>query len=356
MLLTVHTTGGWRFFSDFWLAILAVIAIVFASMECFAQESSMTPEQERLLSNSFGSGNQHRSPRQVAGSPQDVPSAQNSQQYPMSESRWPAGNIRQSGGLSEGQSGGQNVYYGNDAAPNNSVVLVSGTREASDFPVASAEYQELQPSVPLEPSESVKNSKADQILQKELKGNTQGSPSEKEETSAISDKFGFLGMKNGSISPIVSIAGSLAVVLSVFFILAWLMKRATPVGGGLLPKEVFEKLGSVPFTSKMQLHLFRLGGKLILASVTPDGMEAVAEITNPDEVIHLVGLCKQNDPNSSSAMFRQVLKQYTGEQGPATFYQNAPIQQHVPQPMQPVTSMMKQRPVGMVSPAKAYQR
>jgi flagellar biogenesis protein FliO len=168
----------------------------------------------------------------------------------------------------------------------------------------------------------------------------------------------------GSLPPTLTVATSLIIVLGVFFIFAWLMKRATPRQNGLLPKEVFEKLGSVTFSPKMQMQLLRLGGKLVLVSVTPDGMSPVAEVTDPDEVIHLISLCKQSDPKSSSMMFRQVLKQYTGENGVqqqkqilSPGYQQQQPQQLMQQqyPPQNIQQTVR-RPVGIVTPTKVYQK
>ncbi|MDR1492214.1 MAG: flagellar biosynthetic protein FliO [Planctomycetaceae bacterium] len=166
-----------------------------------------------------------------------------------------------------------------------------------------------------------------------------------------------------SFTPTMTVIASLAIVLGVFFIFAWMMKRATPRHNGLLPKEVFEKLGSIAFSPKMQMHLLRLGGKLVLVSVTPDGMSPVAEVTDPDEVIHLTGLCKQNDPKSSSTMFRQVLKQYAGENGAqqqkqilsAGYQQQQFTTQQQQYPQQNVQQTVR-RSVGVVAPAKAYQK
>jgi len=175
---------------------------------------------------------------------------------------------------------------------------------------------------------------------------------QKEKSAEDRDKNSLFGFLPNSASPIMSVLSSLAIVLGVFFVLVWLMKRASPRQGGLLPKEVFEKLGSVPLSPKMHMQLFRLGGKLVLVSVTPDGMEPVAEVTDPDEVIHLIGLCKQNDPKSASAAFRQVLKQYTGENGPQQqqqmtggYQQPMPMQQY---PSQQYQQQTVRRPVGVV--------
>jgi flagellar biogenesis protein FliO len=182
---------------------------------------------------------------------------------------------------------------------------------------------------------------------------------EQKEKSAEERKNSTLGFLPNSAGPVMNVLSGLAIVLGVFFVLVWLMKRATPRQGGLLPKEVFEKLGSVPLSPKMHLQLFRLGGRLVLVSVTPDGMEPVAEVTDPDEVIHLIGLCKQNDPKSASAAFRQVLKQYTGEKGlqqqqqMTGGYAQQPAQMSMPMPAQ--QDPAQQYPAQQY-PAQQYQQ
>ena len=124
----------------------------------------------------------------------------------------------------------------------------------------------------------------------------------------------------GSTSPIVpnkglpSVAtaiGGLAVVLGIFFLVAWGMRRAAPAGSGVLPGEVFELLGRAPLGGRQQAHLLRCGTKLVLVSMTPAGAETITEITDPAEVDRLAGLCRQAQPNSATAVFRQVLDQVT---------------------------------------------
>jgi flagellar biogenesis protein FliO len=111
---------------------------------------------------------------------------------------------------------------------------------------------------------------------------------------------------------LVSVGSSLALVLGLFFIVAWLMRRTTPGNYPILPGEVVEILGRAPLTARQQVHLLRLGGKLVLICVTPDGVEALSEVVDPAEVDRLAGICRQSQPNSSTALFRQTLQQFTG--------------------------------------------
>jgi flagellar biogenesis protein FliO len=117
------------------------------------------------------------------------------------------------------------------------------------------------------------------------------------------------GPRSG-LSSVVTVVGSLALVLGIFFLVAWGMRRAAPAGGGVLPNEVFEVLGRAPLENRQQVHLLRCGNKLILVSVTAAGAETLTEITDSAEVDRLAGLCRQAHPNSATAAFRQVFGQF----------------------------------------------
>jgi flagellar biogenesis protein FliO len=109
---------------------------------------------------------------------------------------------------------------------------------------------------------------------------------------------------------VVTVASSLAIVLGVFFLVAWALRRAAPAAATVLPGEVFEVLGRAPMASRQQVHLLRCGKKLVLVSVTPAGAETLTEVTDPVEVDRLAGLCRQAHPSSATAAFRQVLGQF----------------------------------------------
>jgi flagellar biogenesis protein FliO len=108
-----------------------------------------------------------------------------------------------------------------------------------------------------------------------------------------------------------TVASSLAVVLGLFLVVAWGIKRAMPGRSSLLPTEVVEVLGRANLASRQQVHLLRCGSKLLLVSATPGGMETLTEITEPDEVQRLAALCRQTQPGSTTAVFRHVFQQMT---------------------------------------------
>jgi flagellar biogenesis protein FliO len=115
--------------------------------------------------------------------------------------------------------------------------------------------------------------------------------------------------------------GSLAVVLALFFGVAWVLRRGMPAAGQALPRDVLEVLGRSPLPGRQQVHLLRLGNKLLLVWASGQAVETLAEVTDPQEVDRLTGLCQQAHPSSASNAFRQVFQQFAGERGgrsPAT--------------------------------------
>ncbi|MDR3198750.1 MAG: flagellar biosynthetic protein FliO [Planctomycetaceae bacterium] len=114
-----------------------------------------------------------------------------------------------------------------------------------------------------------------------------------------------------AITPLIPVLGSLLIVIGAFFILVFFLRKVSPKSNRLLPKEAFEDLGRAVLTQKIQLHLLRLGNRLLLVSITPEGVAPITEITDPDEVVPLLGLCRQLDTHSSTEFFRKTLSSFS---------------------------------------------
>jgi flagellar biogenesis protein FliO len=113
------------------------------------------------------------------------------------------------------------------------------------------------------------------------------------------------------ISTVITVGSSLALVLGLFLVVAWIMRRTTPGACPVLTSEVFEVLGRAPLAARQQAYLVRLGRKLVLLSISPAGIETLSEVTDPDEVNRLAGLCQRARPDSATAAFRQVFQQFS---------------------------------------------
>jgi len=121
--------------------------------------------------------------------------------------------------------------------------------------------------------------------------------------------------RNGGVvpsgwGPVATTLSALAVVLGIFLIFAWLMRRASGKGTAGLPGELVEILGQVPLNGRQRLCVIRFGRKLVLACVSVDGAETLAELTDPEEVDELLAIWRRNSPASASHAFRKVFAQY----------------------------------------------
>lgn len=99
--------------------------------------------------------------------------------------------------------------------------------------------------------------------------------------------------KSGGFGSALTVFGSLALVIGVFLVAMWLLRRASPNMTAALPAEAFEVLGRAPLANQQHVRLVRCGTRLLLLAVSPSGTDTLAEFTDPAEVDHLVGLCQK---------------------------------------------------------------
>ncbi len=112
----------------------------------------------------------------------------------------------------------------------------------------------------------------------------------------------------GPLTSLITIASSLAIVLGLFFTLAWFMRRNMPKASTRLPDEIVQVLGRTNL-GRQPVQLVRCGNKLILLATSPSGVTPLTEITDPLEVDRLAGLCQQSQPYSATQAFSQMFQQ-----------------------------------------------
>ncbi len=122
------------------------------------------------------------------------------------------------------------------------------------------------------------------------------------------------GVGGGLITPpgagsLATIGGSLAIVTGLFLIVTWCLRRGTTGGSRALPTDVVELLGHRALPKGEQMHLIRVGTKLLLVCVAHNRVETLTEIADRDEADRLAGLCRQGHPQSATAAFRNVMEQ-----------------------------------------------
>ncbi len=112
---------------------------------------------------------------------------------------------------------------------------------------------------------------------------------------------------NSPTRALSTVVSSVAVVLGLFALLVWVTRRTRPRNHAALPGEVLETLGRVPLNGRQEMHLVRVGNKLLLLSVTATAAETLTEITDPDEIERLAGICRHGQSDGISGSLREML-------------------------------------------------
>ena len=127
------------------------------------------------------------------------------------------------------------------------------------------------------------------------------------------------GKSSSGLTGLLTMLGSLIVVLAIFLGVTWVLRRSMPASSQLLPREVVEVLGRTQLAGRQHAHLLRCGNKLVLVALTAGGAETITEITDPVEVDRMSGLCRAAQPQSSTDAFRQIFQQFSRDKSPRGF-------------------------------------
>jgi flagellar biogenesis protein FliO len=122
--------------------------------------------------------------------------------------------------------------------------------------------------------------------------------------------------KNTSASPWWTTMGSLVAVIAVIVLAAKFVRKHAPAAAAVLPPEAFRVLGRKSLDMRHAVHLVRLGSRLLVLGVSPEGMRTLAEISDPVEVDYLAGLCARSEPSPFAAGFGRVLQRFGADSEP----------------------------------------
>jgi flagellar biogenesis protein FliO len=115
------------------------------------------------------------------------------------------------------------------------------------------------------------------------------------------------------IESLTTAGTGLAIVVGLFLICMWLMRRSGPKPTTPLPAEAVAVLGRVPLANQGFAQLIQIGNKLVLVGITADSLTPLTEVTDPTEVERLLSLCHRNRKQSTTAEFQQVLQRLSQE-------------------------------------------
>lgn len=120
------------------------------------------------------------------------------------------------------------------------------------------------------------------------------------------DPLSSLGTHSGTI---INTLLALGLVLMLLVGCFWMFKRTAPRSLQGLPVESVEVLGNAPLTARQHMKLIRLGNRLFLLAVSDTHSQTLAEVSDPDEVQHLLEICQGKRPTSSQNSFRSLLSE-----------------------------------------------
>lgn len=104
---------------------------------------------------------------------------------------------------------------------------------------------------------------------------------------------------NAITAPIITMVTSLMIVLGLFGAFVWLSRKLGTRRniGTSVTQEVFEKLGSVIFDQRTQIHVIRFANRILLVSQTEGSLRTLCEITEHHEMEELLKLMGSESTN-----------------------------------------------------------
>ncbi|MFN0199186.1 MAG: FliO/MopB family protein [Planctomycetaceae bacterium] len=110
---------------------------------------------------------------------------------------------------------------------------------------------------------------------------------------------------------------SLLVITGLIVLCAWIVKKIQPLKVQGLSTDVVEVLGKRPLDPRQQIYLIRCGSRILVVGSSLQGMSTLAEITDPQEMDTLIGLCRKTTHDS------RIVQSFQSLLGKTNWWQSA---------------------------------
>ncbi len=101
-----------------------------------------------------------------------------------------------------------------------------------------------------------------------------------------------------------------AIVLGIFlWICLNIVKKLLPGGKKLFSSPGLEILGRTHFDTQKYLALVRVGTRVLIVGVSPNGFDQLSEITDPDEVTEVLSAAKPKTSSGQNLFYKMFQKQ-----------------------------------------------
>lgn len=94
---------------------------------------------------------------------------------------------------------------------------------------------------------------------------------------------------------------ALAAVVGLIYALSRWWRRHAPSPPRSLPSDAFEVLGRRRLDPRRSIELYRIGGRILVVALSPDGLRTLSEIDDPVEVDRIAGLCRRTESHDAFA-------------------------------------------------------
>ncbi|MEX2673576.1 MAG: flagellar biosynthetic protein FliO [Phycisphaeraceae bacterium] len=120
----------------------------------------------------------------------------------------------------------------------------------------------------------------------------------------------------GSGSWILQTLTALGVVLALIFTLRAVLMRMTGTQAGVGGNRLVEVLARATIGHKTQVVFLKIHQRVIVAAQTPNGMDTLTTLDDPDEVAWLLGQVEAAKPVSITRSFRTVMQRFDKDYTP----------------------------------------
>ena len=107
--------------------------------------------------------------------------------------------------------------------------------------------------------------------------------------------------------------GSLFFVLTLFGCVAYWLRRGNKGSNPLLSEDAWEILGRGNLGAKHDVQLVRLGSRILLLGHSPNTIQTLVEITDPEEVQAMLQRCRAERPQLRGGFSRKLLAAFSGK-------------------------------------------
>ncbi|MEM9366980.1 MAG: flagellar biosynthetic protein FliO [Planctomycetota bacterium] len=135
------------------------------------------------------------------------------------------------------------------------------------------------------------------------------------------------GLDGQSMSSLITVGSSLAIVLALFSALVWVSRRfgQGSTKGKSLPASLVSPIGHTMLDPRTKLMLLKCGNRVLVVTQTSGGVTPLTEITDPEEIREVMAQCSSESRRDFERTIRQI------EREPAAGFTEAPMPTPSPQ-------------------------